>query len=354
MAPQHSPIGTISSTFLHQDAGCDKSLCVMLKQEQTSYTCSDYLGQRQAGPHGGKNDHQEHQAHKISPSDRAKIVEWCYAFVDLCRFDRESVAFTMSVVDRFMSTPSGRQNSLLHDRGEYQLLAVTALYASIKIYERSVISSEDFSVASHGTYATEEIESMELEMLHGLEWRMCPPTVLQVGCRVLNLMEARVRGGGQVESSTFDFLRDEVAYQSENAVRGYTLSIQCPSTVAIASILNAIEQVSEDAEHEQLMSALVSCVLREEYHFDSHHVIAETRDRLQSLVEGGDEQQAGTEDAPEEDAVARLRHSLDEDNEFAKMQALYDKENCSVDAVPAVSFVGDGMDDDVSFSTVHY
>ena len=100
----------------------------------------------------------------------------------------------MGITDRFMSTnhtsPSSRQDTppILHDRAQYQLVAVTALYISIKLNEPVTLSSKDFAAASRGTHTVEEIEDIERKILDVVSWRLCPPTSLQVGHHILSLL----------------------------------------------------------------------------------------------------------------------------------------------------------------------
>lgn len=61
--------------------------------------------------------------------------------------------------------------------------------------------------------------------------------------------------GGRLES-----IRQELAFQTENAVRDYQLTTQHPSTVAFMAILNAIEidQHAKDGENLLLCKALIN------------------------------------------------------------------------------------------------
>ena len=68
-----------------------------------------------------------HTEQRVTPVDREKIVDWCYAIVDRCRFQRETVAVAMHLVDRFLSAPGARPAQALRDRAEYQLVAATLL-----------------------------------------------------------------------------------------------------------------------------------------------------------------------------------------------------------------------------------
>ena len=146
---------------------CD-TLALMMKQEAT-HQCRDYLSYD-----GGRQG--------ITADDRMKIVDWCYDIVDRLQFQRETVAVAMKIADRFMSAvvmPEERGRSqrsssrrsvscdvqdILYDTGQYQLLAISSLYISIKLNERMAFSSADFSMACRLMYSQQDIESMERTM----------------------------------------------------------------------------------------------------------------------------------------------------------------------------------------------
>ena len=73
------------------------------------------------------------------------------------------------------------------------------------------------------------------------------PTPLQVGFHILDLVDTIItqRGKGSPSSATWHFLREELAYQAENAVRDSYFMTRRSSTVAIVAILNATERVND-------------------------------------------------------------------------------------------------------------
>ena len=193
-------------------------------------------------------DEGSNSRHDITAFDRMQIVNWCYQIIDRCQFNRETVVVAMNLVDRFMSTSnsslSDLQDDILSNCGKYQLLIANALFTSIKLNERLSFSSQDFATAvCQGTYSLREVEAMELLLLHGLQWRMSPPTSLRVGYEILSLLFL-----SQEAEKTFmaiqtrASLREELASQTEIIVREYHLAIMRPSTIAFAAIMNDIEQ----------------------------------------------------------------------------------------------------------------
>ena len=163
---------------------CD-TLALMMEQEAT-HPCRDYLRCVNSGRDDDTAEYDDDGGRQgITADDRMKIVDWCYDIVDRLQFQRETVAVAMKITDRFMSAvvmPEERGRSqrsssrrsvvscdedvrdILYDRGQYQLLAITSLYISIKLNERVAFSSVDFSMACRFMYSQQDIEAMERTM----------------------------------------------------------------------------------------------------------------------------------------------------------------------------------------------
>ena len=152
----------------------------------------------------------------------------------------------------------------------------------------------------------EDIEDMEIKILHGLSWRLCPPTSLEVGYRILSLFLSQLENATEnattvkLERGTWEFLRDEVAFQTESAVRDYYFTTQRPSTTAIAAIMNAIEQVN-DHDYEHLTTALLRVL--KEFAFDSTLALLEAREQLHCLVNEHEEDAYDNDDTISETTV---------------------------------------------------
>ncbi|KAL7534068.1 hypothetical protein ACHAXR_006956 [Thalassiosira sp. AJA248-18] len=283
-----------SSIFAKEDdaatASIFDSLSHMIEKDCTTYSCRDYLNESNCCIESSCCN-----SNKITPDDRMKVVDWCFDIVDTCQHDRDTVAVAINMADRFMSSQDTTED-ILHHRGQYQLLVITALYLSIKINEFInefvTFPSGKFAAITHDTYSREDIEDMEKKILHRLEWRLCVPTAQIMGSRILDLLELMLsqavqenagepNDDRQVGLATWDFLRDELAFQTQNAVREYYFASKRCSTIAVVAILNAIEQVN-NADYELLMKALI-CVLKK-FDFDEASVLLEARHRLRCLV----------------------------------------------------------------------
>lgn len=71
----------------------------------------------------------------INEADRTKLVDWCYRVIDLFQLEREVVAMAMDLVDRFLSKSNtcDLAYKVMHDRVQFQLLTMTALYIAIRV-----------------------------------------------------------------------------------------------------------------------------------------------------------------------------------------------------------------------------
>ena len=227
----------------------------------------------------------------VTPDDRMLLVDWCYRVVDHCQFSRESVASAMEMADRFLSMPNNNMSAAaheaLHDRNKFQLLIVTALYVSIKVNERVPVSSGLFAEMCKHAYTEEDIENMELTLLSGLEWRCYAPTASQVGLSILTLIMPYVN----TSEATWSFLMDEMKYQTEHSIRDYYFSTQRPSTVALATLFNAMGQICSPERNEVLDFFLRIIKF---FDFDQPDQVSKASKRLNCLLQD-DNQEVVTE-----------------------------------------------------------
>lgn len=248
-----------------------ESLSVMMQKEQEVYSSCDYL-------HLHHLSLPEVTGILLTGSDRLKIVDWCYGVIDQCKFDRETVAIAMDMVDRFLSKPSPVAHDALQDRNLFHLIAIGALYIAIKTNEKLTIGSDFFAHMSSGTHSVEEIELMEMIILNGLSWRICAPTSVQMAHCIFSLLLPHV----DIRVKQWGFILDEVRFLTEHAVRDYYLSTLRQSTVAMAAILNALDQVNQK-DREDLLHALVLVV---DQSFDSPEQLTLAKRIMKDLVEG--------------------------------------------------------------------
>ena len=250
-------------------------LAAMIKREFSAYSCSS---------RGGYLDPSYPTMAMVTTSDRMKVVDWCYDVVDHCKLSRETVASAMEMVDRFLSLPSNSSDAArvsveaLVDQSKFQLLAVTALYVSIKLNEKVAIPSDQFSAeVCRNVYSTKEIEDMERTLLSGLSWRCHAPTAHQVGLSILSLLLPYV----DIPEVTWGYLIDETTYLTELAVRDYYFSTQRTSTIALAAILNVIGGMTPTLK--DLLIAYIRIIM-ERFDFDHPKQVAVAMKMLRFLA----------------------------------------------------------------------
>ncbi|KAL3809604.1 hypothetical protein ACHAXA_002163 [Cyclostephanos tholiformis] len=259
--------------FLRDAAGMTQQTLEILyttMKQDFAFSYHDYLNNEE-----DLGDFTDTIGLKVAFDDRAKIVDWCYSVIDMCELDREHVARAMNIVDRFMSNPHRPPRSeilphfshreILYDRNMYQLLAVSALYISIKVNEREIFSAENIATMSQGNYSAANIEAMERTILECLSWRVCAPTAFQLGCIVIELMISQVQESTDVvmDIGRWNAIRNELAFQTESAVRDFQLAAQRPSSVAYMALINTIEvdKNMKNSERYLLMKTLANIFL---------------------------------------------------------------------------------------------
>lgn len=196
-------------------------------------------------------------------SCRAKMVQWCTQVTDYCEFSRETVAVALSYVDRYLSSIARQkhqqgnrqqqqqqchpaftdeQTAPLRDRREYQLLCMTALHTAIKIREPLEMDTELVAELSRGAYTAADVAWMEQQLLQVLGWRLAGPTGLDFCRHLVELTTATTAGGTRNDSDRVAEAMVELCQlQTELASADYRFVPLNPSTVAVASVLNAVE-----------------------------------------------------------------------------------------------------------------
>jgi hypothetical protein len=200
---------------------------VMQLQESTHYKCKHYMGASLA----------------VDRDCRMKMVEWCYQVTDFCKFKRQTVAVSMSYLDRFLSTSCSSALQARQFKRDYQLAAMTCLYIAIKLFEPMVMDTSLLSSISQGCYSESEISDMEKEILTSLGWRMNGPTSHDFLSHILEVLPPTANKSCK---SIYRTLLDFSKFQVELAVSDYDLSVQKPSLVALAAILNSAEGVDDN------------------------------------------------------------------------------------------------------------
>jgi len=232
------------------------SIKVMRMQEETTYQCSNYFFQQQMDEAVNGPQHiitkNKNIKNTVDASCRFKMAEWFFQVIDFCKFDRETVAISMSFLDRYLMTDEGKRRCL-QDKKEYQLAAMTCLYTAVKINEPEAMDPKVVAGLSRGVYTEDQVTDMEVSILQALEWRVNPPTALSFvraffqllsnnGNRSKNTdMYEDTNTSQKVTDAAFELAR----FQTDLAVTNYDFCTVNASTIAIAAIVNAFEVLEE-------------------------------------------------------------------------------------------------------------
>jgi hypothetical protein len=202
---------------------------VMRYQEQ-SYQVSDYL-----------TDLPVKALHEAPVDEECRTVmaKWCNDIADFCNYSRETAAIALNCLDRFMTTPDGRQ--VLLDRNQYQLAAMTALYTAVKIHEHEAMDPELVSTLSRGAHSAQAVEIMESRMLHAIQWRVNPPTATAFVRHMLDLVPSHV-----MDATSRDTITELTQFQVDLATCDYHFAQRSASHIAFASLMNAMDSVTSD------------------------------------------------------------------------------------------------------------
>eukprot|EP00579_Thalassiosira_antarctica_P011732 CAMPEP_0201913776 /NCGR_PEP_ID=MMETSP0903-20130614/4138_1 /ASSEMBLY_ACC=CAM_ASM_000552 /TAXON_ID=420261 /ORGANISM="Thalassiosira antarctica, Strain CCMP982" /LENGTH=329 /DNA_ID=CAMNT_0048449041 /DNA_START=135 /DNA_END=1124 /DNA_ORIENTATION=- len=229
-------------------------LRVMRTQEVSQYFVPDYLAEEwQKKLRGGSEQDEDNgssqptaavpsssssscDGNHSSSSDsdqinelwRGKICEWCYQVVDHFDFNRDVVSVTMSYLDRYLATRAV-------NRRIFQLAAITALYLAIKLFEPGTLHMSNLVHLSRGYFTAEHIMSMENTMFQTLNWHVHPPTPYAFCSDLMILVP------GDITPCVRHDMQELARFLTELSVCDYWFATRKPSSIALASIINAIE-----------------------------------------------------------------------------------------------------------------
>jgi hypothetical protein len=217
-----------------------ESIQALLEQEAARiYSCNDYLSQT-IFP---KN------IHDLLPKDRLKvqhpgdtrideycreqIVEWSFRVVDYFRIDREVVAVSLSLLDRFLAVCEC-------DRSTFKLAATTTLHLAVKLLHPCKLGELGIlSDLSRGEFDMNDVACMERHILQSLQWKLHPPTPIAFATLLLDYIFSRQ--SLNLSSTDVDDLYDISSFFTELALCDYYFVGVSPSSIALASVVNALE-----------------------------------------------------------------------------------------------------------------
>lgn len=170
---------------------------------------------------------------RIDEYCREQIVEWSFRVVDYFRIDREVVAVSMSMLDRFLATCKC-------DRTTFKLAATTTLQLAVKLLHPCRLGDLGIlSDLSRGEFDMADVRDMENHILKSLGWSLHPPTAIAFSTLLLDYVFAdRVVN---MTCADIDDLHDISSFFTELALCDYFFVTMRPSAVALACVLNALE-----------------------------------------------------------------------------------------------------------------
>lgn len=277
--------------FDHQ--GLAESLQAMLHVEETGkYSCQDYLAMtnwQHNVYHVLKKPKFEYRSNnQIDEYCREQIVEWSFRVVDYFRIDREVVAVSLSFLDRFLAT-------CRCDRTSFKLAATTTLHLAVKLlYPCKLADLGILSDLSRGEFDMRDVCDMESHILTTLQWNLHPPTSIAFLHIFLDYFFAsRVV---TITSSDLNDIYNVSSFFAELAVCDYYFVGLRPSTIALASILNALEGMFGEN------NSLIADMMRLATFCTEHMGLA--RNRLWELYERSEE--CAIHDRKEDDALGGI------------------------------------------------
>ena len=277
--------------------GLSDNLARLLQQERSGmYKCADYLsmsdfkldvyellGKSRLNSTKGPQDMQI-DSQPQSPADtqiddycREQIVEWSFRVVDYFHIDREVVVLSLSMLDRFLAICKC-------DRSTFKLAATTTLNLAVKLLHPCKLGELGIlSDLSRGEFGMKDVALMETHILESLNWKLHPPSSIAF-CNILLDYFFSANNIDMIHTDIED-LYDISSFFTELAVCDYYFVGLTPSTVAVASIINALEGMF--GPENKVAPRILSCANKMDlYH---HQDLTQITHRLWELYERSEE-----------------------------------------------------------------
>jgi len=219
---------------------------------------------------------------------RREICSWMYRFVDSHNLCRDLVSRSMSYFDRFLMTIIIRKDLdvLMHrahvtESSFLQLAALVSLNLAMKIHSELKLDLRHMIKVSRAKFDLTELIDMERRMLYVLAWRLNPPTSAEF---VMHLSSLLFDIAVIPElANHFDDIVNMAIFLTELAMWD-SYFIECnASTLAIASLLNAVETINSNKEIINTHSLTSFMIILQSSDFFPHQ---ETLHNVRSRVHG--------------------------------------------------------------------
>lgn len=204
----------------------------MLQRYHQYYRCHDYLK-----THYTEDFSTPLKSKRVDENCRFKIVEWCYKVVDFFSLDRDIAFYTMNYLDRFMAQHQDIS------RPTYKLASTTALMLAIKLHQpRRINLSSVVKDLSKGQFDMSDVERMEIILLKSLKWRTHPASPAAFVLMMMKLEPSITQA--RIQEVNWEEVLDKAIFFTEASVYHYSFVTEDPSTIALASIVNAMESMN--------------------------------------------------------------------------------------------------------------
>jgi len=207
---------------INEDVDVLDRINAMLSHEENTARCQNYF-----------TDDQEQ---KVDAACRKAMVDWCLAVCDsFAELSRETVACSMSILDRYLSSGKGNSAEVLRCKQKFQLAAITAFYTAVKIHEPVQLGMATLLKLCRGFYNQETIVAMENDILSSLEWRisLSSTTPMEYVRHFLELLPLR--------SDVADVILEGAETHMDCATGDVFFSTCLASSVGVACLAGAID-----------------------------------------------------------------------------------------------------------------
>ncbi|KAL7460804.1 hypothetical protein ACHAXS_001246, partial [Conticribra weissflogii] len=183
----------------------------------------------------------------VTSHDRRAMCEWGYDIADACQIERKNICCAISFFDRFLGTSSSQAKEALLSRRTFQLCFVACLVIALKCRAGMIVDADFVTeVVCQSLYSEQEIFDAEKEVLSALQWLLNGPSPHDfIGYFVQLLPSTALEDNPHIVEA----LTAMAETRAEAAMVDYSISLQSPSSIALASIISSMEVLDRDEFH---------------------------------------------------------------------------------------------------------
>ena len=179
------------------------------------------------------------------------MFDWSNTVVDSFGMDREAVAVSFNLLDRYLACECAKEGCPEITRDDYQLYSMVCLYIAVKIWETypRKLSVQVLVDMSKNFYSKQVIETTERDILEALNWHLHPSTAVSFARLLQELLPAAATAA---LSSSSSFHMQATAHTITELAVSDPFFVAFPnSCVGLAALLHAarLEGLSEAVLH---------------------------------------------------------------------------------------------------------